>query len=258
MILRESETFMIKSSVLKIAVLVLLFSVFFSSTAFADALGFRLIVENLTTGDEIIITDGSALDGNAASNIIEFSGEIGDRAFVSAIGITTANSQGLSTTANLSGSGQLRVTLENLYSPTNEQGFFVGSVRGPLEAGAFASEGFLYNANVDVQTFAEVDDTPFGTSFSFTPDDTVSGLNLSPNFDFEPAPYSIFSIVTITSTAGDKGVGLAELGVTGTAAGFGDPIGPVEIPPITVPEPASLLLLGSGLASLGLLIRRKR
>lgn len=236
----------------------------FTSAAYADS--FRLRVENFLTGIGVVITDNEVGDANPLTGAITYLGSLSSLA----VNITTGISQPLigsisnyaalhlnSVNIQVSGAGALRLTLEDSYTIGPDGGMSVtGLVGGTLVAKAGSAATFQSWVNADNLvpalgpdafspnglSLASIGAIPAGSVALWSGDGVTFGpgafsSTASAGF-LHDGPYSLFTQATLNFT----GAGIVS---------FDSDLS-------TVPEPTSLLLLGSGLAGLGLWSRRRK
>jgi len=235
-----------------------------TSVAYADA--FRLRVENFLTGSGVVITDNGVGDANSLAGAITYLGSLNNLT----LNITTGISQPLigsvdnyaalhlnSVNIQVGGAGALRLTLEDSYTVGPDGGMSaIGLVGGTLNAKAGSTATFqswvnasnlVPNLGPDAfsltgQPLAPIGAAPAGSVALWSGDGVTFGsgaFSSTASADFmHHGPYSLFTQATINFT----GAGIVS---------FDSDLS-------TVPEPTSLLLLGSGLAGMGLWHRRRK
>ena len=232
-----------------------------SAVAYADS--FRLRIENTSLGQGAVITDNGVGDINPALGVITFSGAIpGGFAVNVTTGLSKPMIGGTTSIAELdlnsvnvqtTGAGALRITLEDTDFINGVNGLlgFIGGVGGTLTAPGGSSVTFNTWVNpADLVPALGPDTSPvgalgaiggipagsiaaFGSGVSFGPG--VFSATGGANF-LKTGPYSLFSQATIVFT----GAGSVSF----------------DLDSRVVPEPSSLLLLGTGLLGVAMLVRR--
>jgi PEP-CTERM motif len=232
-----------------------------SAVAYADS--FRLRIENTSLGQGAVITDNGVGDINPALGVITFSGAIpGGFAVNVTTGLSKPMIGGTTSIAELdlnsvnvqtAGAGALRITLEDTDFINGANGLlgFIGGVGGTLTAPGGSSVAFNTWVNpADLVPALGPDTSPvgalgaiggipagsiaaFGSGASFGPG--VFSATGGANF-LKTGPYSLFSQATIVFT----GAGSVSF----------------DLDSRVVPEPSSLLLLGTGLLGVAMLVRR--
>jgi len=273
---------MIKSFGIRIGVLLVLLTLTFSTAALAyDGNTFRLVLEDTTTGVQRVVTDNASLgplnsfgDKNGALGTIGFNSSVGN--FMVTINATSneaADGGGILTlNANVayqsSGAQTFVVILEDVYGADTAGATLENTIAGfnsPSSTAVLAS-----TASLSVQSWLDPNGAvPVGSSILNSGPAAISvnaaniatagavNNNLAPinatsgSYDKAATPgttaHSIYSEAVVQFNSSSS-AGSVSFSLTADEI----PAGP------SVPEPTSLMLLGSTLLGLGVLRSRKR
>lgn len=300
-----------KSSRINAALLTLLLLLFSTSAAYADRLTFRLYLEDVTSGERVVITDNSDLDedylnyGANVDNVIEFATNVGNQGFAHGTVAYTDPGNGtstliLSSSVTKTGAGHLRFILEDIYTTDKSSGSLMSDLIGlPIDEENFeeSASGRSVNANFNsyVNVLGAVPDLgvdgaygggplnpalPGGAETTAAwaggvaflepfnapgtePETLVGPQHADQSLTFQlPGTYSIFTVIDMQSLIPLTGPNrnrqaLLNFTLISSVSTFGNPLQNEDGGGTRIPEPTSLVLLGSGLAALGVVVRKK-
>jgi hypothetical protein len=241
-----------------------LFSLVIANAASAGP--FRLRVEDLGLGIGTVITDNGPGDLNPLIGAVTFSGAIGSNFTVNVVtGVTKPLIGGVTDFAQIdlnsvnvatTGAGTLRITLEetNFVGPTGPLEA-IGTIGGTLTAPAgstFAAQSWANGGNVvpalgpdsPVMAIGAIGGIPAGSEAVWT-----SMLM------FGPGAFSSTSSTVFDNGASQTFSLFSQVVIVFSAPGSVSFDLNTQVVP--VPEPTSLLLLGTGLAGWGMVLRRR-
>lgn len=226
-----------KSSAMKSAFLVLLFMMFFNASAFADTItNIRLRVQ--AGGVEVVIADNAASDTDVRTGYISFSGFVG--AFFVGTAKASAVIDGVDTIQTINAqvghfgsvANQIVFSLDDTGTYSFPATTFIGNVTSAITGGTGTYQTWIN----DTALFAGNGAVLTTGSYSYSTESNLS------------TPYTQRSQAAIAFTGAGGQANFTFVSIV-------DP--PKTQTPSPLPEPLSLLLLGSGLIGLGLL-RSKR
>jgi hypothetical protein len=250
----------------KLLFAVLAVCVLSTSAAYADLLRLRLEDISSGSGSGVVVTDGKAGDTNPLTGVITYLGSINSNFLINVTtGISKPVIGGVNNYAELDlnsvnvqvgSAGTLRITLEDSGYTLGPDGYLsaVGAVGGTLSGAAGSTVTFQswVNPSNDVPALGPAAPYPsMLPSIGKTPEDSVAMWS-DGGVTFRPGAFSS------TASEGFMHYGAYSLFTQATINFTGPGMVSFDSDLSTVPEPTSLLLLGSGLAGIGLWSRRKK